>query len=277
MVIGRRAVLGAALVAALSACGGVDSGVADKVAKLQSAYAKEQGVTSVTLAASLTSGSYTTIWRGEVTLADGLSLVDQARLLVRLFELARSLGLPDTRFDWVSVNLPGPTHVTVHLPLDQAWATDLVTVLAQAPGADGGLDDRALDLNVTLAAPDLVSFVDVATPVLTITPPTSFALRAGAQYGKFPDQSSLATDHHLSHQERSALPLFTAWLTAHRTTQYHVVFSDIERGIVHLETAADETEAVKALAATMSALGIRSEYTAALTGTQQPYLSIPRG
>lgn len=276
-MFGRRAVLGAALVAALSACAQVDSGVASKVAKLQSEYGKEQGVTSVALTASLKNESFTTIWWGKATLADGVSLDDQARLLVRLFDLAGSLGLPAAQFDWLAFTLPGQTQVTVHRPLDQAWATDLVTALAKAPGATAGLDDRTLTVNVTLAAADLVSFVDVATPILTIAQPTSFALSAGAQYGTFPAESSLATDHHLSDQELSALPLFKAWLVAHRTTEYHVLLSDSEKGAVTLHTAADETDAVKALATAMSARGVRSSYLAYVGDAQQPYLSIPRG
>lgn len=276
-MIGRRAVLGAALVIALSACAQVDAGVTSKVAKLQSEYAKEQGVTSVTLTASLKNESFTTIWWGKATLADGLSPDDQARLLVRLFDLAGSLGLPTGQFDWLAFTLPGKTQVTVHRPLDQAWATDLVTTLAKAPGATAGLDDRTLTLNVTVAAPDLVSFVDAATPILTLAQPMSFGLSAGAQYGTFPAESSLATDHHLSDQELSVLPLFKAWLVAHRTTEYHVMLSDSEKGAVTLRTAADETDAVKAFATAVSALGIRSSYLAYLGGAQQPYLSIPRG
>lgn len=276
-MIGRRAVLGAALVAALAGCAQVDAGMARKVAKLQEQYGHEQGVTSVSLSASLKNESFTTIWNGEATLAEGLGVDDQARLLARLFELATSLGLPAGQFDRMVFHLPGASQVNVMLFLDRAKAADLAATLALAPGANASLDDQSCHLNVTLAAADLVSFVGVATPILTIAQPASFRLVAGAQYGTFPDQSSLATDHAMTPGELAFLPQFTSWLAVHRTTEYQVVFSDSEQGIVHLYTVADETDAVKALAAAGQALRLRSEYWAYLEGGQVPYLKIPRG
>ena len=276
-MVTRRTVLTLTAAALLAGCSSEDSAVP----VLQERYAAEEGVSSVTLSTfTPDEGIFTKDWRGEVTLADGLTVEQQSALVARFSEYARSAGLTTQHLTELAFHMPRSSSLTMRfLLLDSAQSTEVVTALAAVPGASA-----TVEVGVPLPSNRITSTVtrEVAQNIVG-----SATLLAGLPYGplfttevavgdKAVNPYTVLADHLIGDGELQFAADLQAWLATHPTEGVILPFSSADNARIVLRTVADESEGVRTLGSSARAAGIGTMIDAYLVHGSTAYVSIPR-
>ena len=276
-MVTRRTVLALTAAALVAGCSSEDSAVP----ALQKRYAAEAGVSSVTLSTfTPNEGIFTKDWRGEVTLADGLTVEQQSALVARFFEYAQSAGLTSQHLAEIIFHMPQGSPLTIRfLLLDGAQSTEVVTALAAVPGASA-----TVEVGVPLPWNRITSTVTRETAKNIAG---STALVSAVPYGPlFSTQVAVGdrevnpytvlADHDIGVGELLFAADVQAWLATHPTEGFILPFSSADNARIVIRTVADESEGVRALASSARAAGIGTGIDAYLVRGSSAYLSIPR-
>lgn len=275
--VARRTLIGAAAATLLTACSSEQSRSAD----LQKQFAREAGVTSVTLTTYTPNESiFLTYWKGEATLADDLSGDEQGRLLARFFELATAAGLTVDHMSGVTFHLPAATSVSVsHLLLDANQAAEAVQLVHHWEGATAtvgtGIGKPSLWVRNVVSREEALDVVRSAASLEALVWPASFTTEVSLLDGKVPDGYTVWTDRPVSASDLSFMVPVGAWLTAYGAAGFTLGFTSTDRVRLVVDTSSDESASLKGLIQTANAMDVSFELTATRVGQSSPYLTSP--